>query len=107
MRGCSSTARPSRLTRPTIGVRMRPGARRRRDGSRSRRSREIATAADGRIIGWPAGVEEATIRIGIDARLADYTVGGIARYTTQLLAALRRLRTDHRLMAIRARSPKV
>lgn len=47
------------------------------------------------------------MRIGIDARLADYTVGGIARYTVQLVRALRRAESPHRLVAIRARSPKV
>ena len=30
---------------------------------------------------------ESAVRIGIDARLADYTAGGIARYTVQLTAA--------------------
>jgi glycosyltransferase involved in cell wall biosynthesis len=47
------------------------------------------------------------LRIGIDARLADYTLGGIARYTAQLMAALRRLGTQHQLVAIRARRPKI
>lgn len=47
------------------------------------------------------------MRIGIDARLADYTVGGISRYTLQLLRALRALPCDHRIVAIRSRKPKV
>ncbi len=51
--------------------------------------------------------EEASIRIGIDARLADYTLGGIARYTVQLVAAIGRLGTEHQLLAVRGRRPKV
>jgi len=47
------------------------------------------------------------LRIGIDARLADYTVGGIARYTVQLTRALSRLATGHELVALRSRRPKV
>lgn len=47
------------------------------------------------------------MRIGIDARLADYTRGGIARYTTQLVHALRALDGEHELIGIRARRPQV
>jgi len=47
------------------------------------------------------------VRIGIDARLADYTLGGIARYTVQLARALRELPTEHDLVAIRSRRPRV
>lgn len=47
------------------------------------------------------------MRIGIDARLADYTVGGIARYTVQLARALGRIGSDHQLVALRSRRPKV
>ena len=48
-----------------------------------------------------------TVRIGIDARLADYTVGGIARYTVQLVDALRQVAGEHELVGIRSRRPKV
>jgi len=47
------------------------------------------------------------VRIGIDARLADYTVGGIARYTVQLTRAMSGIGTDHKLVALRSRRPKV
>jgi glycosyltransferase involved in cell wall biosynthesis len=47
------------------------------------------------------------VRIGIDARLADYTVGGIARYTTQLTRALNWLGSEHQLVSLRSRRPKV
>ncbi|MSQ24354.1 MAG: glycosyltransferase family 1 protein [Chloroflexi bacterium] len=47
------------------------------------------------------------MRIGVDARLADYTVGGIARYTTQLVSAEMALGQDHSIITIRSRSPKV
>jgi glycosyltransferase involved in cell wall biosynthesis len=47
------------------------------------------------------------MRIGIDARLADYTIGGIARYTVQLIRALWALAPAHELLAIRSRHPKV
>lgn len=47
------------------------------------------------------------MRIGIDARLADYRVGGIARYTVQLTRAMRQLETGHELVAIRSRRPKL
>ena len=47
------------------------------------------------------------MRIGIDARLADYTLGGIARYTTQLTNAMSVLAGSHELVGIRARRPKV
>jgi glycosyltransferase involved in cell wall biosynthesis len=59
------------------------------------------------IIDSPTSPSEPTLRIGVDARLADYTLGGIARYTVQLLAALRRLAARHQLVAVRARRPKV
>ena len=47
------------------------------------------------------------MRIGVDARLADYTVGGIARYTVQLARAMERVGSDHELIALRSRRPKV
>ncbi len=47
------------------------------------------------------------MRIAIDTRLADYTLGGIARYTVQLARALWELRSEHELLALRARRPKV
>jgi glycosyltransferase involved in cell wall biosynthesis len=47
------------------------------------------------------------MRIGMDARLADYTIGGIARYTVQLLRALWALAPAHELIAIRGRRPSV
>ena len=47
------------------------------------------------------------MRIGIDARLADYTLGGIARYTVQLARALGQLATQHDLVAIRSKQPRV
>jgi glycosyltransferase involved in cell wall biosynthesis len=48
------------------------------------------------------------VRIGVDARIADYTVGGIARYTVQLLRAMRQVDVgDATLVAARARKPKV
>lgn len=47
------------------------------------------------------------MRIGIDARLADYTVGGIARYTVQLLDAMASQLGEHTTVAIRGRRPKV
>jgi glycosyltransferase involved in cell wall biosynthesis len=47
------------------------------------------------------------MRIGIDARLTDYTIGGIARYTVQLIRALKALAPEHELLAIRSRRPKV
>ncbi len=47
------------------------------------------------------------MRIAIDARLADYTLGGIARYTVQLARALSELESAHELLAIRSRRPKV
>lgn len=47
------------------------------------------------------------MRIGIDARLADYVIGGIARYTVQLMAAMARIAGDHTLVALRSRTPKV
>lgn len=47
------------------------------------------------------------MRIGVDARLADYVVGGIARYTEQLLGAMVALDTEHTLVALRSRTPKV
>ena len=47
------------------------------------------------------------MRIGIDARLADYTIGGIARYTVQLTNALAHLQSGHTIVAIRSRRPKI
>jgi len=47
------------------------------------------------------------VRIGIDARLADYTVGGIARYTVQLATAIQRVVGGHDLVALRSKRPKV
>jgi glycosyltransferase involved in cell wall biosynthesis len=47
------------------------------------------------------------VRIGIDARLADYTVAGIVRYTVQLTRALKALDSGHRFVALRSRHPKV
>jgi glycosyltransferase involved in cell wall biosynthesis len=47
------------------------------------------------------------VRIGIDARLADYTAAGIARYTVQITRALYKLTTGHELVALRSRRPKV
>jgi glycosyltransferase involved in cell wall biosynthesis len=47
------------------------------------------------------------VRIGIDARLADYTIGGIARYTVQLSRALHALARGLELVAIRSRQPRV
>ena len=47
------------------------------------------------------------MRIGIDARLADYTSGGIARYTVQLAGAVHALATEHEIVALRSRRPKV
>jgi len=47
------------------------------------------------------------VRIGIDARLADYTVGGIARYTVQLARALHDVDSEHRFIALRSRRPKI
>ncbi|MBI4213178.1 MAG: glycosyltransferase family 4 protein [Chloroflexi bacterium] len=47
------------------------------------------------------------MRIGVDARLADYTVGGISRYTVQLMGALGRLTSQHTIVGIRSRHPKI
>src|SRR5215212_2418136 len=47
------------------------------------------------------------MRIAIDARLADYTLGGIARYTVQLGRALWDLAPPHELLTVRSRHPKV
>lgn len=47
------------------------------------------------------------MRIGIDARLIDYRVGGIARYATQLIRALDREASSHDLVAVRSRHPKL
>ena len=47
------------------------------------------------------------MRIAIDARLADYTLGGIARYTVQLQRALWELAPPHELLTVRSRGPKV
>jgi glycosyltransferase involved in cell wall biosynthesis len=47
------------------------------------------------------------LRIGIDARLADYTAAGIARYTVQMTSALHELHSAHELVVLRSRRPKV
>jgi glycosyltransferase involved in cell wall biosynthesis len=47
------------------------------------------------------------LRIGVDARLVDYAVGGIARYTTQLMEAMVHEEGDHALVGIRAARPKL
>ena len=47
------------------------------------------------------------MRIGFDARLADYTLGGIPRYTLQLLRALHAIQGDHQMVAIRSKRPKL
>lgn len=47
------------------------------------------------------------MRIGIDARLSDYTVAGIARYTVQLARALHNLKNGHELVVLRSHRPKV
>jgi glycosyltransferase involved in cell wall biosynthesis len=46
------------------------------------------------------------LRIGIDARLADYTAAGIARYAVQLAQALHGLQPAHDLVLLRSRRPK-
>lgn len=47
------------------------------------------------------------MRIGLDARLVDYRVGGGARYTAQLMAALSGLGHEHEFVAVRSRRAKV
>lgn len=47
------------------------------------------------------------MRIAIDARIADYTSGGIARYTSLLLQAFQRIAAEHTFVGVRARRPKV
>ncbi len=47
------------------------------------------------------------MRIGIDARLADYTVGGIARYTIQLMSAMASLDGPDDIISIRSRRPRI
>lgn len=47
------------------------------------------------------------MRIGLDARLVDYRVGGTAGYTAQLMGALRGLGREHRFVAVRSRRPKL
>lgn len=48
------------------------------------------------------------MRIGIDARIADYTTGGIARYTSQLVGGMRELEaSDVELVAVRSRKQRM
>jgi len=47
------------------------------------------------------------VRIAIDARIADYTLGGIARYTVQLARALVQLGSPHRMLTVRSARPRV
>ncbi|MBM2813167.1 MAG: glycosyl transferase group 1, partial [Chloroflexi bacterium] len=47
------------------------------------------------------------MRIGIDARIADYTAGGTARYTAQLVAGMREVGpSDVELVAVRSRKQR-
>lgn len=47
------------------------------------------------------------MRIGIDARLVDYSVAGIARYTIQLMEAMSAQCGSHRLVGIRSARSRV
>lgn len=47
------------------------------------------------------------MRIGIDARIADYTIGGIARYTIELVRALGAMATEHELLVVRSARARV